>query len=221
MNASRNASFRPNKLVAALALGVALQAGGTPSYAGDGLQDTATPIKHVVVIFQENVSFDHYFAAYPHAANKAGEPRFVARRGTPSVNGLTEDLLNDNPNLANPYRLDRSQALTCDMDHRYADEQNAADAGALAGAVGSALVAALVVGEAVARRGVDPALVEDVILGNANGAGEENRNVARMALVLAGLPVSVPGETVNRLCASGMSAVVAAARAVRLDEGEL
>jgi len=129
MNALRNASFRPNKLVAALALGVALQAGGTPSYAADGLQDTATPIKHVVVIFQENVSFDHYFATYPHAANKAGELRFVARRGTPSVNGLTEDLLNDNPNMANPYRLDRSQALTCDMDHRYADEQKAADAG--------------------------------------------------------------------------------------------
>jgi len=49
---------------------------------------TSTPIKHVVVIFQENVSFDHYFATYPHATNPLGEPRFVARRGTPTVNGL-------------------------------------------------------------------------------------------------------------------------------------
>jgi 3-oxoadipyl-CoA thiolase len=68
---------------------------------------------------------------------------------------------------------------------------------------------------------LDPSRVADVVLGCANQAGEDNRNVARMALLLAGLPVSVPGETVNRLCASGMSAVVAAARAVRLDEGEL
>src|SRR5882724_4221811 len=51
-------------------------------------QKTTTPIKHVVVIFQENVSFDHYFATYPKATNPAGDPRFVARRGTPTVNGL-------------------------------------------------------------------------------------------------------------------------------------
>src|SRR5260221_10929730 len=63
--------------------------------------------------------------------------------------------------------------------------------------------------------------VTDVILGCANQAGEDNRNVARMALLLAGLPVSVPGETVNRLCASGMSAVVNAARGVRLGDGEV
>src|SRR5687767_15487109 len=68
---------------------------------------------------------------------------------------------------------------------------------------------------------LDPARVADVVLGCANQAGEDNRNVARMALLLAGLPVSVPGETVNRLCASGMSAVVAAARAVELDGGGL
>ena len=68
---------------------------------------------------------------------------------------------------------------------------------------------------------LDPARVADVVLGCANQAGEDNRNVARMALLLAGLPVSVPGETVNRLCASGMSAVLNAARAVRLDEGDL
>src|ERR687896_576315 len=68
---------------------------------------------------------------------------------------------------------------------------------------------------------VDRAEITDVVLGCANQAGEDNRNVARMAGLLAGLPASVPGETVNRLCASGMSAVAAAARAVRLGEGDL
>ena len=68
---------------------------------------------------------------------------------------------------------------------------------------------------------VDAALVTDVILGCANQAGEDNRNVARMAGLLAGLPVSVPGETVNRLCASGMSAIASAARAVRTGDGDL
>jgi acetyl-CoA acyltransferase len=68
---------------------------------------------------------------------------------------------------------------------------------------------------------VDPAAIADVVLGCANQAGEDNRNVARMALLLAGVPHSVPGETVNRLCASGMSAVASAARAARLGEGDL
>ena len=68
---------------------------------------------------------------------------------------------------------------------------------------------------------VDPADVADVVLGCANQAGEDNRNVARMALLLAGLPHSVPGETVNRLCASGMSAVASAARAAKLGDGDL
>ncbi|MDH3285607.1 MAG: 3-oxoadipyl-CoA thiolase [Acidobacteriota bacterium] len=68
---------------------------------------------------------------------------------------------------------------------------------------------------------LDPAAVDDVIVGCANQAGEDNRNVARMALLLAGLPASVPGETVNRLCASGMSAAIAAARAIRLGDGDL
>lgn len=68
---------------------------------------------------------------------------------------------------------------------------------------------------------LDLAAVTDVIMGCANQAGEDNRNVARMALLLAGLPYTVPGETVNRLCASGMSAIVHAARAVRSDEGDL
>lgn len=68
---------------------------------------------------------------------------------------------------------------------------------------------------------IDPARIDDLILGCANQAGEDNRNVARMAGLLAGLPVTVPGETVNRLCASGMSAVVHAARAIQLRDGDL
>src|SRR4026209_2680269 len=68
-------------------------------------------------------------------------------------------------------------------------------------------LAALVIGEAVRRAGVEPAEIEDVYFGCANQAGEDNRNVARMASLLAGLPDSVPGVTVNRLCASGLNAV--------------
>ena len=68
---------------------------------------------------------------------------------------------------------------------------------------------------------LDPARITDVIMGCANQAGEDNRNVARMALLLAGLPVSVPGETVNRLCASGMTAVATAARAIRSGDGDI
>src|SRR6266700_5100309 len=71
-------------------------------------------------------------------------------------------------------------------------------------------MAALVIKEIVQRNQLDPALVEDVFFGCANQAGEDNRNVARMAALLAGLPESVAGVTVNRLCASGLSAVVAA-----------
>jgi 3-oxoadipyl-CoA thiolase len=69
--------------------------------------------------------------------------------------------------------------------------------------------------------GVDPAAIADVVLGCANQAGEDNRNVARMALLLAGLPHSVPGETVNRLCASGMAAIASAARAAKTGDGDL
>jgi phospholipase C len=79
------------------------------------MQATSTPIKHLVVIFQENVSFDHYFGTYPNATNPAGEPPFTPSSETPSVNGLSEALLTHNPNLANPFRLDRSTAArwTC------------------------------------------------------------------------------------------------------------
>jgi len=82
-------------------------------------------------------------------------------------------------------------------------------------------LAAHVIASLMARNaGVDPAAIGDVILGCANQAGEDNRNVARMAALLAGLPTSVPGETVNRLCASGMSAVANAARSVKVGEGD-
>jgi phospholipase C len=89
---------------------------------------TTTPIQHVVVIYQENVSFDHYFGTYPVAANTDGS-KFVAKPNTPSVNGLSPALLNHNPNLANPQRLSPAQAVTCDQGHSYGAEQKAANGG--------------------------------------------------------------------------------------------
>ncbi|OON82640.1 thiolase family protein [Streptomyces tsukubensis] len=82
-------------------------------------------------------------------------------------------------------------------------------------------LAALVVGEAVRRAGVEPGSVDEVILGAANQSGEDNRDVARMAVLLAGLPHTVPGYTVNRLCASGLTAVAGAAQAIRAGEAEI
>jgi phospholipase C len=108
---------------------------------------TATPIKHLVVIFDENVSFDHYFATYPVAANPPGEPAFHAAPGTPAANTLrAAHLLRNNPNLLNsgngsnanayngsvtadPFRLDRTQASTADQNHAYTAEQQAYDGG--------------------------------------------------------------------------------------------
>src|SRR5712671_4795374 len=81
-------------------------------------------------------------------------------------------------------------------------------------------LAAIAIREAVSRAGLDPADIDDVVLGCANQAGEDNRNVARMALLLAGLPVEVPGQTVNRLCGSGMQAVASAAQAIKAGEGD-
>src|SRR5213082_4304701 len=89
--------------------------------------------------------------------------------------------------------------------------------GALAGERPDDL-AALVIAEAVARSGVDANEIEDVYFGCANQAGEDNRNVARMGALLAGLPQSVAGVTVNRLCASGLNAVNQAARAIKCGE---
>jgi len=82
-------------------------------------------------------------------------------------------------------------------------------------------LAALVVRVAVERSGIDPGDIDDVILGNANGAGEDNRNVARMAALLAGLPVEVAGQTINRLCGSGLQALNSAAHAIMVGDGEV
>jgi phospholipase C len=88
-----------------------------------------TPIKHLVVIVQENHSFDVYFATYPVAANPPGQPAFRPRPGTPSVNGLTPTLIESNPNSSKPFRIDRTQAYTCDQDHAYTAEQRARNGG--------------------------------------------------------------------------------------------
>jgi phospholipase C len=93
---------------------------------------TSPLIKHLIVIFQENVSFDHYFGTYPNALNPQNEPTFKAAPDTPSVNGLTDALLKNNPNAANPKRLDRntpSDIVTCDQEHHYNQEQEAFDHG--------------------------------------------------------------------------------------------
>jgi phospholipase C len=127
---------RQRRLLAVTLAGAALLAGpacnkakkadpGTRPRTAPPPAPTATPVKHMVVVFQENVSFDHYFGTYPHAANPPGEPAFTAKPNTPAVNGLTPALLDHNPNAANPRRLDRSRVLTCDQDHRYSDEQKA------------------------------------------------------------------------------------------------
>lgn len=121
-------------LVSALGLMV----GGANAIAEDRDRDhdfrTATPIKHLVVIFDENRSFDHYFGTYPNALNPEGEPIFEPARNTPrDVNNLLSNpsLLDNNPNLnpangtgaSNPFRLDRTQANTADQSHNYTKEQ--------------------------------------------------------------------------------------------------
>jgi len=126
----------PMLVAGAAAAVVAVTAGSSHANPPSG-GGTATPIKHVVVIFQENVSFDHYFGTYPFAANTDG-PTFTPVKGTPAVNGLNFSLLAANPNAANPKRLDSSPSglpgspggqITCDMDHNYSDEQQAFDGG--------------------------------------------------------------------------------------------
>jgi phospholipase C len=127
------------KKLAAASLATLLITGSVPSpifAAGHGEGDpTATPIKHLVVIFQENVSFDHYFGTYPNATNPRNEPKFRPKADTPTVNGYTDGLLFSNPNwlnktgngagASNPFRLDRSEAATADQDHDYTPEQQA------------------------------------------------------------------------------------------------
>jgi phospholipase C len=139
----------PRKSVALLlSLATALGPISAPAFAADAKKPEqivrpasipATPIQHLVVIFDENISFDHYFGTYPYATNPAGEPKFTAAANTPNVNGLTAGLLTNNPNLnpanvgiaSNPFRIDRAQAVTSDQDHAYTDEQYAYDSGLL------------------------------------------------------------------------------------------
>ena len=112
--------------------------GAAPSARAATLEDARAAVRHVVVIFQENISFDHYFGTYPHALNGPGEPVFHALPDTPSVDGYRGALLRRNPNFmnaengagrANPFRLARSQAATADQDHDYSAEQKAFDNG--------------------------------------------------------------------------------------------
>ena len=135
MKTLRSLSLRATAVGIGCVLGAVALGGAAPGAAhpvahrGSGAA-TTTPIKHLVVIYQENVSFDHYFATYPTAANSAGEPKFTAGTGTPSVNGLDAALLApNNPNSVQPFRLGRNQAQTCDQDHNYTDEQKAFDSG--------------------------------------------------------------------------------------------
>jgi phospholipase C len=141
--------IRPATAALLATLGAAPLAAATPEGAvapaaltGPSPQDaarTATPIKHLVVIFNENVSFDHYFATYPKAANPPGEPAFTALPHTPETNNLVRaHLLTGNPNFTNkangsgasePFRLDRTQAATADQNHAYTAEQQAYDHG--------------------------------------------------------------------------------------------
>ncbi|WP_405906201.1 alkaline phosphatase family protein [Streptomyces sp. NBC_00828] len=130
---TRRRLARVGALLGAAALATA--GGAVPASAASGghhpsgSTHTATPIKHVVVIYDENVSFDHYFATYPQAANTDGT-KFKAASHTPKAdNLLNAGLLKENPNLYTPTRLSSSQAMTCDQNHSYGPEQYAADGG--------------------------------------------------------------------------------------------
>ena len=117
--------YRFASLLVSLAITASVP-GGLLARDRDDDAPTKTPIKHVVVIFQENVSFDHYFGTYPHAANLDGEFKFHAKDDTPRVNNLlSSGLLDHNPNSTQPFRLSPAEQVTCDQDHNYADEQAA------------------------------------------------------------------------------------------------
>jgi phospholipase C len=111
--------------IGVVAIGVSLSSASSPAV----LPAPTTPIEHVVVIFPENISFDHYFGTYPYALNPPGQPEFHALPGTPAVNGLSNGLLTNNPNADNPKRLGPAEALTCDQNHSYTPEQEAFNGG--------------------------------------------------------------------------------------------
>jgi phospholipase C len=117
----------------AIGLAVVIAGPGVGSSVAAPRDKTATPINHLVVIFQENVSFDHYFGTYPNATNTSGQ-HFTAAPATPAVNGLSGALLTANPNGVNPRRYDPTNindVLTCDQNHNYSDEQRAFNGGAM------------------------------------------------------------------------------------------
>jgi phospholipase C len=125
-------------ILGCMAAAFAVAAAGVGALANDDAATataTKTPIKHLIVIFQENASFDHYFGTYPEALNPGGETKFKAANGTPKVNNLLhpKDLVDQNPNflLSLPFRLGPQNAYTCSEDHGYSDEQSAADGGAM------------------------------------------------------------------------------------------
>ncbi|MGA7445343.1 MAG: alkaline phosphatase family protein [Terriglobales bacterium] len=141
-------AFANFRRVMAYLLAIAITVGPTvtPAFASSAKSETkpatrvhatATPIQYLVVIFNENVSFDHYFGTYPNALNPPYENKFLAKAKTPTVNGLSAALLTNNPNLnpangtglTNPFRLDVTQAATADQDHAYTPEQQAFDSG--------------------------------------------------------------------------------------------
>jgi phospholipase C len=119
-------------MIAAAVASIVLAAGlAAPVHANnDNSASTKTPIKHLVIIFGENISFDHYFGTYPKAKNTE-QPSFRADPDTPGVNGLSAGMLTHNPNLFNPVRLGRQDAYTCSFNHDYTAEQKAADGGLL------------------------------------------------------------------------------------------
>jgi phospholipase C len=130
----RLSTFLGEALIAGTLIGLGTAQAQTPAPTASA----ATPIQHLVVIFQENVSFDHYFGTYPFAVNPEGEPAFYAYPNTPSVNGFSPSILNGSATIANsangtgataPFRLDRSQAATADQDHDYTAEQIAYHSG--------------------------------------------------------------------------------------------
>src|SRR3954471_9624572 len=116
-------------VAAALAAGIGVYA--VASADSDVVRPATTPIEHVVVIFGENESFDHYFGTYPNATNPPGQPVFTPNGLEPPIDGLTFNLRNNNPNLKNPERIDRSVPVTCDHNHNYGAEQLAFNNGAM------------------------------------------------------------------------------------------
>jgi phospholipase C len=129
----------PMRLLTLVSICLLMMGTMAPLKADGSYGPTAKPIEHLVIVFQENVSFDHYFGTYPNAANLKGETPFHAKPGTPAVNGYTDGLLHHNPNLnpangtgaTNPFRLTPAQAVTSDQDHDYLAEQQAFDKGLL------------------------------------------------------------------------------------------